>query len=464
MNKFMSDILRIVRKIFGVDPVTTEDEAANNTLYARAYQQADAINFTAIFACKLSTLAVTESSVEIEGGNQRAELIGEAVAGVWARIRKVVSIMLGTGGVCLIPYEAEGRLYTDIVPQNRLVINRMNGDEIRACTILAEMITRDRKQYFRWVDYDLDSSGNLTVKQRATRETGQPVSLWSVPEWMDIDEEVVITGVEHLPFAYMKSPADNRQSDDMYGCPITYGCDQLIGEIMDTLRDVKREYDLKKPLVGMDATLFEVKNGYRHLPRTGLFMPVMGGGLNQTGKLWDVFDPAIRDSAYYNRLDKLYELFEKQVGTSSGILTKTDATRTATATEIKAAKFDTYALVVLIRDAIIAGIDRLCYAFDLLANINGLGPAGEYAPTYDWNYSMIESSQETFTQLMSAISVNAADASELRQFLFPDETADEAKERVAENAKAKTDLSDQLLREALRNETQNDLNGEDEEA
>ena len=466
MNKLMSNILRIVQKIFGVEPVTTEQEAVTNALYARDYQRTDAINFTAIFACKLSTLAVTESSVEIEGDNARAELIGEAVAGVWRRIRKVVSIMLGTGGVCLIPYEAEGHLYTDIVPQNRLIINRKNGDEILACTILAEMITRGKNQYFRWVDYDLDSDGILTIRQRATKENGARVQIANVPEWVDIDEEITISGVEHLPFAYLKSPADNRQTEDMYGCPITYGCDQLITEIMDTLRDVKREYDLKKPIVGMDATLFEIRDGHRHLPKTGLFMPVINGGLNQSGKLWDVYDPAIRDSAYYNRLDKLYELFEKQVGTSSGILTKMDATRTATATEIKAAKFDTYALVVLIRDVIIAGIDRLCYVFDMLANIYGLGPSGDYMPSYDWNYSMIESSQETFTQLLSAISVNAADASELRQFLFPDETADEAKVRVAENAKAKADLSDEILRIAATNEARTNpltLENDDEE-
>lgn len=460
MNKFLSDIIKIVRKIFGVDPVTTEEEAASNMLYARDYQRTDTINFTAIFACKLATLAVTESTVEIGGDSARAELIGDAVAGVWARIRKVVSIMLGTGGVCLIPYEAEGKLYTDIVPQNRLIINRMNGDEIRACSILAEMVTRSKVTYFRWVDYDLDSAGNLTVRQRATRDNGRPVSLTAVPEWMDIEDEIVISGVEHLPFAYLKSPADNRQTESMYGCPITYGCDQLITEIMDTLRDVKREYDLKKPIVGMDATLFEVRDGRRHLPKTGLFMPVIGGGLNSTGKLWDVYDPEIRDSSYYNRLDKLYELFEKQVGTSSGILTKTEATRTATATEIKAAKFDTYALVVLIRDTIIAGIDRLCYAFDVLANLNHLGPIGDYVPSYDWNYSMIESSQETFTQLLSAISVDAADASELRQFLFPDETAEEARVRVAENAHTRANLSDALLRDALRDETQNDLTDE----
>ena len=449
MNKRMSNILRIVRLIFGVDTVTTERDAATNALYARDYQRTDVINFTAIFACKLSTLAVTDSGVEIEGDSARAELISEAVAGVWSRIRKIVSIMLGTGGVCLIPYEAEGHLYTDIVPQNRLIINRKNGDELRACTILAEMVTRGKNQYFRWVDYDLSSSGILTIRQRATKETGARISITNVPEWSDIEEEITISGVAHLPFAYMKSPADNRQTEDMYGCPITYGCDQLITEIMDTLRDVKREYDLKKPIVGMDATLFEVRDGHRHLPKTGLFMPVINGGLNQSGKLWDVYDPVIRDSSYYNRLDKLYELFEKQVGTSSGILTKTDATRTATATEIKAAKFDTYALIVLIRDVIISGLDRLCYAFDMLANINGLGPAGEYTPSYDWNYSMIESSQETFTQLLSAINVNAADASELRQFLFPDETAEEARERVAENARNRADLSDEILKRAL---------------
>ena len=462
MNKIMTELLRIVRKIFGVDPVVTAETATQNELFARDYQRTDAINFTAIFACKLSTLAVTESSCEIEGENRRAQLIGEAVGMVWRKLRKVVSIMLGTGGVCLIPYEAEGHIYTDVVPQNRLIINRMNGEEIRACSILAEMVTRGTHRYFRWVDYNLGADGFLTIRNRATLDTGRTIPLTSVPEWADIEEDIVISGVEHLPFAYLKSPVDNRQSEDMYGVPITYGCDQLITEIMDTLRDVRREYDLKKPFVGMDTTLFEVRDGRRHLPKTGLFMPVINGGLNNTGKLWDVYDPEIRDSSYYNRLDKLYELFEKQIGTSSGILTKTESTQAATATEIKASKFDTYAMVVLIRDAIIAGIDQLCYAFDLLANVNGLGPAGDYTPSYDWNYSMIESSQETFTQLLSSISVNAADASELRQFLFPDETAEEAKARVEEIATERRTLADAQLRAAYIEDSREPVSLEDE--
>ena len=61
-----------------------------------------------------------------------------------------------------------------------------------------------------------------------------------------------------------------------------------------------------------------------------------GGGI-------DVFAPAFRDSALYSRLEHLYAQLEKEVGTSRGILTDLQ-TNGATATEIKRAAFQTFAL------------------------------------------------------------------------------------------------------------------------
>ena len=452
---FTDSIKNIVRRLFGVDPAVTQEEVNLLEEQTRRYQKLHGVNLTAIFAGKLAALTVTESTAEIIGSNQRAEALNASLQQVWQKARKWTSTAFGTGGVLLIPYVTNGKLFTDIVPQSSMVINRVNGDELMAVSILADSTVRRDERYFRWTDYSLDgTTGTVTIRQRATNAIGGLVSWEMFPEWANIQEEMTISGCEHLPLAYIKCPIDNRRNEALYGVPITFGCNDLMKEIEECLEDIRREYKLKKPIVGMDSTLFDVNNNRRNLPVTGLFMPTTPGGLDGAGKLWEVYDPAIRDSSYYNRLVNLYELLEKQVGTSKGILTE-PTTRGATATEIKAGLYDTYSIVQLMRTAIEQGINRLTYAMNVLNNYYSLSPMGDYEVAFDWSYAMIESSQETFNQLVTAQQLGAVETAELRNYVIAGETLDEARERCTEIAAEKAESSRQLLEQALAEEAQN---------
>ena len=458
----LDSLLNIVRRLFGADPVTTTEDIEAVSLSDNRYRELTGYNLTAIFAGRLSTLTVTDSTVEVIGDNARAQLLDGPIQNVWLKARKWVATAYGTGGVLLIPYVVKSRIYVDIVPQSSMLINRVNGDDLRAVSIVADTTIQDKKRYFRWTDYSLDDNNILTIRQRATDDSGnRAISLTSIIEWANIPEEMTIAGVEYLPLAYVKNPTDARNTDALYGVPVTYGCDDKIREIVECQEDIRREYKLKKPIVGMDQTLFKTENGYRHLPVTGLFMPVTPSGLNTSGKLWDVYDPAIRTSSYYTRLEKLCGELEKQVGTSRGILTE-PATHGATATEIKAANYDTYAIVDTMRKTVANAMERLAYAMNVLANAYGLSPLGDYQLTFDWSYDMIESSQESFQQMLSSVTVDAVEAAELRRFSFPEESLDEARERVAEIKRQKADLSDEIMKAALAAESRRPLTLEDE--
>ena len=463
---FTDSIRNIIKRLFGADPIVTQTETNLLEEQNRRYRDLHGVNLTAIFAGKLSVLTVTESTAEIVGDSQRAEALNDSIQQIWGKARKWTSIAFGTGGVVLIPYVSGGKLFTDIVPQSSMIINRINGDELMAVSILADTTVKGDERYFRWTDYSLGENGTVSIRQRATDAAGGPVQFDRFPEWAFIQEELSITGCEHLPLAYIKCPIDNRRNEALYGVPITYGCDDLIKEITECLDDIRREYKLKKPIVGMDEVLFKTENGKRHLPVTGLFMPTLPGGLDGSGKLWEVYDPAIRDSSYYNRLVNLFELLEKQVGTSKGILTQPE-TRGATATEIKAGMYDTYSVVQLMRTAIELGIERLAEAMNILNNFYGLSPMGDYEVAFDWSYAMIESSQETFNQMMSGITVGAIETAELRNYLISGETLDEARERVVEIQKEKADLSEELMRRAAAEESRRnnfeDKDDDDEE-
>ena len=437
-----------VKQIFNADPVISDREQAITNEFSHQYEDAVNINFTAIFAGKLSSLTTTESTIEVVGDTARAELLNSAMQDIWAKAGKWTSMTFGAGGVLLVPYVTGGKLYTDIVPQNRMIINRVNGEELRSVTVIADSTRQRDGKYYRLTDYTLDDSGHLVITQKAVTDGGAVVPLTSLSEWANIQDEISIGGVEYLPLAYLKSPVDNRRIDTLYGVPITFGCEHIIAEITECLEQVRQEYNLKRPMVGMDSTLFEVKNGRRVLPRTGLFMPTAPGG-NMNG-LWEVYDPAIRDSSYYNRLQQLYELLEKQVGTSRGILTAPES-RGATATEIKASLYDTYSIIVLMRARIETALRQLLAGMNVYANAWNLSPMGDAELSFDWSYSMIESSQETFNQLISASQTGAVEPAEVRQFIYPSETIDEARERVSEIKEAKKS-SDLLIDASLSEE------------
>ena len=103
------------------------------------------------------------------------------------------------------------------------------------------------------------------------------------------------------------------------------------------------------------------------------------------------------------------------------------------------------------RKVVESSLDRLAYAVDVLANAYSLTPMGEYKLTFDWSYSLIESTQESFNQLLSSVSVDAVEAAELRMFTYPNETLEEARKRVAEIRRYKADMADLLLKEAAAN-------------
>lgn len=209
--------------------------------------------------------------------------------------------------------------------------------------------------------------------------------------------------------------------------PITYGCDDIIEQIRACLRQIKDEFDLKQVRLQVDERTFKRDANGNPVLTSKLFM---AGANTKNESMFNIFDPALRDSSYYNRLQNLFEIFEKQVGTSKGILTVPES-RGATATEIKAGMYDTYSLITDIRKAIENFWDDLMYICNVFANYYSLSPLGEYEIAFDWSYSMIESSSETWQQLKDGQAMGVRSKAETRAWQTG-ETLDEAQEKIDE--------------------------------
>ena len=396
---FFDTIRRIIRALFSkksINDYEDQEDARNRD----KYEDTKRISFDSIFSTALANKAVSDSDMTVKdsAGNdsRRSEWISDGLDSVWSKNKTVVAQALGKGGKVLVPYVSDGKAYVDAIDQSRMVISATKGDEITSASLMADIGNKDGKVYYRFADYTLEN-GVHTICNRATTEAGAEVPLDTIPEWAGIQPEIVISGVDHILFGYLKCPQDGRKDKQIRGVPITYGSEEIIRDLYECLDDIKREYRLKRPFVGADERLFDKT---KQLPDSGLFKMFSGTGLKD-GDFWQIYDPAIRDSSYLARFQQLCGLLESSVGVSPGILTE-PRTANATATEIKQANAATFAMVDAIRANVEAAFSQLAYALDVLAEYSGATPAGamgDWQITWDWDMSMMEASTETFNQL-----------------------------------------------------------------
>lgn len=426
---FKNIIMWILNNVFHIQTQTTQKELQDNDVYAVEYERIDDINFNSIFSNKLANYVINDSNVNLTKENKRVELLDNVIQHVWKKAKKITSMGFGYGGVIIIPYVKSGRIYFNIVPQNRLTIDEMDGEVITGATILAEKRTVQQtigkpKIFYRWQNYQV-RNGNITITQEFTDDQGHKIP---VPDfWQNIMIKQNISNVDRVLFGYIKSPINNRKANDKYGVPITYGCDATIKEIKETMKQLLDEYKLKQTFLAVDYTMFtKDKNGNTILPKDKLFKLFDGSGEQD---LWQIYDPAFRP--YTDRLQELYQRLEHEIGTSAGILSEVQ-TQNATATEIKRAMYDTFTIVDDMRSNIEKGIEDFLYSANVLANAYGLSPQGEYEVGFDWSYSLLEDSAEEFSQLIVAQGKGIVSDVEVRQWLKPDETLEESQKAIEE--------------------------------
>lgn len=425
----------ILTNVFKVQTQTTQKEIDDNSRYAKLYESIDDINFNAIFSNKLANYTVSDSTMNIEGENARVDLLNMTGQSMWKKAKKITSMAFGYGGVIIVPYVKGGKIYYNLVPQDRLTIDEMDGELITGATVLAEKKVIggnvNTKVYLRWTNYQVNN-GNMVITQQFSDEKGNKIP---VPDfWKDIQEVRTITNVDRVLFGYIKSPINNRRANDKYGVPITYGCEATILEIRETMKQLIREYELKEAFVGVDATMF---NGKNKLPDNGLFKKID----STNDDFFQIYDPQFRD--YTIRLQELYKRLEHEIGTSAGILSEI-TTQNATATEIKHAMFDTFTICDDMRSNIEKGMEDFFYACNVLANAFNLSPQGEYQLSFDWSYSLLEDTQTEWAQLTYGQSKGIVKEVELRQWLFPNETLEESQKAIDEIKEEQPSIDDLL--------------------
>jgi len=150
----------------------------------------------------------------------------------------------------------------------------------------------------------------------------------------------------------------------------------------------------------------------------------------------------LRYSEHYSKLIDDMALYEKQVGTSRGILTPNETTAKATATEVKRANADTISLLDKIRTAIDNGNLMTLQADSVFLNIS----PDLWSYKSDW-FDPFEDPAEQWKRLLEAFDRQAAERSDVIGWLFPKLTEKEIEEKLKRiNEQAASDTENAIQR------------------
>lgn len=390
-------------------------EPAQSTTYSEQYEDINAENITATIANKLSSYVYGDSTFLIDGTGRRADFLRATLDPFWQDELPWITVQaFGKGGMVLVPTVSGGAVSISVANQDRFFITGRRGKTITEATILAEVAEVDGEQFQRWLSYTLAENGSQRIETIVTDEAGLRWPLSKVPAWANIVPEITIGGTDRLLLAFIKCPRDNRVEAKTYGVPITYGAEREIAETAEHLGIYRREFLLTRPMLGLDASLWRSKSDQgaatlmtidqvrrtvqdSDTPFIPLDSPAMA-----TSATWQYFAPAIRQQDMEARLQSLYRRTEKACALSEGILTERKTLSYANRDEVRAAQYDTFAVISAMRTIVKAAMDDLAYAVDVLAERFGLTPSGArgaYELQYDWDYSLIESTEQTYKQL-----------------------------------------------------------------
>lgn len=407
------------------------------------YSDTANISLTAVIAQKLATLTMQDSDITIEGDSARARYMQDFLDYYTGdRMDVAAEVALGTGDCIIKPYTDGQRLGVDIIKNKDFVVCESIGNDILGCIMKVgefqdeynTVYERFEAQMIRREETEAGQTVDVLIIQNTAYKNGKEISLADVPAWAGIKPEERIPNVSKPLFGRYKCPTVNRKDvNGVNGVKITYGLDGVMAQAVEAYNRFNREYASGEKMVFIDKTLMD-KDAQGNVVYPGgkknLFMLVKGVG-GKEGLIQE-HTPDIRSADLEKGIEVNNKMVELLAGLSQGILTA-PTTSYATATEMRAALNNTFAVITKFRRQLEKGTNELLEAVEVIANRNGLSPMGPWKAQYSWSSGYIEQMNEHFNQLMLAQGIDAVERAEVRSWLM-DEPYQEAKQRVEQIA------------------------------
>ncbi len=347
------------------------------------------VGLPAAICREIARPALSELTVNITG-SKRADYLNERFRAASEHFLRDLELGLATGGIAFKPYIYNGMLLVDATSSAAFRPTKFGPAGVCTGGVFREKAMVKGKHYVRLEYHDM-AGDTYTIQNKAyhsdsSGSVGDKAELAEVPEWADIAPEITIKNLDGPLFAYFRTPQSNNvETDDMSGMSI-YG-----GAVVDLIKSADEQWELLR---------WEYKSGQRKIFMDGTATMAREfdkrlfeiGPLSRDGKLFEKFEPQMRDEPLYRGFQNILKQIEFQVGLSYGTISDPQSIE-KTATEIRNSKQRMYVTIDSIQKSLQHTFDSLIYAMDVYATLYGLSPAGVYETSYDWGDSILDDAE-----------------------------------------------------------------------
>ena len=363
------------------------------------------LGLPAAIAGEIARLTTVELESTVEG-SARADYLQAEYQDVLDSLRTNAEIAAAGGGLAFKPYVDGEHIAVDCVPAWRFLPTAFNSRGEVTGAVFVEQVTKSKTYYTRMEHHQLTDEGytirNVAFMSSTTAAIGVQCNLAAVDEWAGLEPELTIkykdgTAPEGVLFAYFKMPfANNIDSASPLGVSVFSRAVGLIEQADKQYSRILWEYEGSE--LAIDASEGALKTSATTLPerRKRLFRE-LGIDQGQSGDLYEVFSPEIRDTSLFNGLDKLLKRIEFNCYLSYGTLSDPQSVE-KTAEEIKTSKQRSYSAVCDIQKALQRALEHLVWVMDLYATMFNLAPRGEYETSFTWGDGVMENTDIEFAR------------------------------------------------------------------
>lgn len=390
----------------------------------QSWRDTGKINLLDIFVGKLNNLANTEATFEVISDSTQAEPLKKLCKDIEDKRFNITAEMLATGDYYIFPAtNSKGEIIHSYLTQQQVRILDMDGESItEAYGIIDWYIDKSNKIYYLLRHHKLDLNGTLNISYSVMSDNGKKTTL---DRWADLDgREYSFINANHIGFGRYKSPIDSRGKSPIYGVPLNYGCGEIEQRIFNDYKLIEDEFTNGKSVIFTDPRNLMKDEERKQYRIADNIIPIQSRA-GQTGNNIDIFNPELRWTPHYSKLVEDMAIYERQVGTSKGILTDNETAYTATATAVKRANSDTMSLIDKIHNAVDVGNVMTLNADSVFLNISP--ELWQYKSDY---YDPFEDPAEQWQRLIEAKQNNVAESADLVKWLFPNMSDDEIQEKL----------------------------------
>lgn len=338
------------------------------------------------------------------------------------KLQTNTEFMIGKSCIFFRPYyKGNKSIGINVIQADKFIPVKFNDEgDLLAC-IIVDQITKANTIYTR-LEYNELINDTMIIKNIAYkgRKDGtmleNKISLSSVNEWQDIQENESISGIDRLIGGFATTGLANIiDNSSPIGPPIYHNAIETLKEIDKQWSRTLWEYEGAELALDIDETLlprnekgkFIYPKGKERLFRKLVFDEVKD-------KNYNIFNPDIRDTSMFNGLNEMLRKAEVQCHLEHGTLSKTETVEKS-ATESKQLKQSYYITVSNIQRNLENALNDLIYGIYVLCKLYGIPVKSSYTVVHDWDDSILVDKEKARNQ--SLLERNNGITSDVQYFM-----------------------------------------------